>query len=164
VGPHDPTDRFTYWPRRARRAGPILAPAPPDQPVQLIDVRDPADWMLRIVQERRGGVFNATSPPGRHTFGSMLEACGARDVVWVDEDFLVEHAVEGWNDLPCWIPSREESHRYFQLVDVSRVIAAGLTFRPLEESARDVPEWTGEAGLPPEREAELLEAWKAGVA
>ena len=163
VGPHDPTDRFTYWPRRASRGGPVLAPAPPEQPVQMIDVRDLAAWLLRMVEDGRGGVFNATSPPGAITFGSMLEACGARDVVWVDEDFLLERGVEGWSDLPCWVPAREESHRYFLLVDVSRAVAAGLTFRPLEESARDVPEWTGEAGLQPEREAELLEAWRAAV-
>jgi len=163
VGPHDPTDRFTYWPQRARRAGPILAPAPPEQPVQMIDVRDLAGWMLRMLEERRGGVFNATSPPGALTFGSILDGCGAEDVVWVDEDFLLEQDVEGWSDLPCWIPSNVPDHACFQLVDVSRALAAGLSFRPIAETARDVPEWAGKAGLTSEREAELLEAWKAVV-
>jgi 2'-hydroxyisoflavone reductase len=160
VGPHDPTDRFTYWPRRAARGGPLLAPAPPEYPVQLIDVRDLAGWMVRMLEDGQGGTFNATSPPGALTFGSLLEACGADEVVWVDEAFLLEQGIEGWTDLPCWIPSTEESHRCFQLVDVSRAIAAGLTFRPLAESARDVPEWTGKAGLQPEREAELLAVWR----
>jgi 2'-hydroxyisoflavone reductase len=160
VGPHDPTDRFTYWPRRAQRGGPILAPAPPDYGVQMVDVRDLAGWMVRIVEERRGGAFNATSPPGALTFGSMLEACAARDVVWVDEAFLVEHGVEGWSDLPCWIPSTESDHGAFQLVDVSRAVEAGLSFRPLAETAQAVPKWTGKAGLSPEREAELLAAWQ----
>ena len=159
VGPHDPTDRFTYWPRRAERGGPILAPAPPEQPVQMIDVRDLAGWILHLLEGGNGGVFNATSPPRALTFGSILEASGATEVVWVDEGFLLEHGVEGWSDLPCWIPSSEESHDCFQLVDVSRAVAGGLTFRPLAETARDVPEWTGRAGLPPEREAELLAAW-----
>jgi 2'-hydroxyisoflavone reductase len=163
VGPHDPTDRFTYWPRRVKRGGPVLAPAPPEQPLQMVDVRDLADWIVRMVEERQGGVFNATSPPGALTFGSMLDGCGAEEVVWVDEDFLLEQAVEGWSDLPCWIPSNMPDHACFQLVEVSRALAAGLTFRPLEETARDVPEWAGEAGLAPEREAELLEAWKAVV-
>jgi 2'-hydroxyisoflavone reductase len=160
VGPNDPTDRFTYWPRRVERGGPILVP--PDQPVQMIDVRDLAEWMLRLVEEGRGGAFNATSPPGAITFSSMLEACGARDIVWVDEAFLAEHEVEGWSDLPCWVPTTEGAA--FQLVDVSRAVDAGLTFRPLAQTARDVPEWTGKAGLQPEREAELLAAWqKAAV-
>jgi 2'-hydroxyisoflavone reductase len=160
VGPHDPTDRFTYWPRRAQRGGPLLAPAPPDQPVQMVDVRDLAGWMLDLVEAGRSGAFNATSPPRAHTFGSMLDACGAADVTWVDEGFLTGHGVEGWSDLPCWIPSTEIDHGAFQLVDVSRAIDAGLTFRPLADTARDVPEWTGKAGLTPEREAELLAAWE----
>jgi 2'-hydroxyisoflavone reductase len=160
VGPHDPTDRFTYWPCRVERGGSLLAPAPPELPVQMVDVRDLAGWMVDLLEQGRGGVFNATSPPRALTFGSMLDACGARDVTWVDEDFLAEHDVEGWSDLPCWIPSTDVDHAAFQLVDVSRALDAGLTFRPLAETARDVPEWTGKAGLPPEREAELLTAWR----
>jgi 2'-hydroxyisoflavone reductase len=164
VGPHDPTDRFTYWPRRVLRGGTVLAPAPPEQPVQVIDVRDLARWMVRMAASGSSGVFNATSPPGALTFGSMLEACRADDVVWVDESFLAEHEVAGWSDLPCWIPSSSADFASFQLVDVSRAVAAGLTFRPLHETARDVPEWTGKAGLTPEREAELLAAWRKAAA
>jgi 2'-hydroxyisoflavone reductase len=163
VGLHDPTDRFTYWPRRVERGGPVLAPAPPDQPVQLIDVRDLAGWLVGLVEGGANGLFNATSPPRAVTFASMLDACGADDVVWVDENFLLEQGVEGWSELPCWIPSVTPDHAAFQLVDVSRAVAAGLTFRPLAETARDVPEWTGMAGLIPEREAELLEAWRAVI-
>ena len=161
VGPNDPTDRFTYWPRRVERGGPILAPAPPEGPLQMIDVRDLADWMLRLVEDERSGAFNATSPPGALTFESMLQACGASDVVWASEEFLLEQGVEGWSDVPCWIPSTEPLGSYFQLVPVDRAVEAGLTFRPLAETAHDVPEWTGKAGLPAEREAELLAAWKA---
>jgi len=138
----------------------MLAPAPPEQPVQMVDVRDLAGWVLCRLEGGHGGVFNATSPPRALTFGSMLDACRSRDVVWVEEDFLLEQGVEGWSDLPCWIPASEESHRCFQLVDVSRAVAAGLTFRPITETARAVPEWGGEAGLQPEREAELLDAWQ----
>jgi 2'-hydroxyisoflavone reductase len=160
VGPHDPTDRFTYWPRRVERGGPLLAPAPPELPVQMVDVRDLAGWMVDMIEQSRAGVFNATSPPRALTFGSMLDACGAVDVTWVDEAFLAEHGVEGWSDLPCWIPSTESDHAAFQLVDVSRALGTGLTFRPLAETAQDVPEWTGKAGLSAEREAELLAAWR----
>jgi nucleoside-diphosphate-sugar epimerase len=159
VGPNDPTDRFTYWPRRVERGGPILAP--PDQPVQMIDVRDLAGWMLTLVENERSGPYNATSPPNVHTFSSMLRDCGAEDVVWVTQEFLAANDVEGWSDLPCWIPSTDADHAAFQLVPADRAVADGLTFRPLAETARDVPEWTGKAGLSPEREAELLEAWRA---
>jgi 2'-hydroxyisoflavone reductase len=159
VGPHDPTDRFTYWPRRVELGRPLLAPAPPDGPVQMVDVRDLAGWMLRMVEGGETGVFNATSPAGAHTFGSMLEACGATDVVWADESFLLEQGVEPWRDLPVWIPAGDPEMAYFHHTDVSRAVAAGLTFRPLAETARAVPEWTGTAGLSPEREAELLAEW-----
>jgi nucleoside-diphosphate-sugar epimerase len=162
VGPNDPTDRFTYWARRPERGGPILAP--PDQPVQMIDVRDLAEWMIRLVEDERTGPFNATSPPGAITFESMLDACGARDLVRVTQEFLTEQAVEGWSELPCWIPPMDESFAAFQLVPVDRAVGAGLTFRPLAETARDVPEWTGKAGLTAEREAELLAEWKAQTA
>ncbi|HEY7692740.1 MAG TPA: NAD-dependent epimerase/dehydratase family protein [Gaiellaceae bacterium] len=158
VGPNDPTDRFTYWPRRVERGGPILAP--PDQPVQMIDVRDLADWVVRLAEDGRSGAFNATSPPRALTFDSMLEACGGTDVVRVTEEFLAEQGVEGWSDLPCWIPSSAVDHAAFQLVPVDRAVAAGLSFRPLAETAQDVPEWTGKAGLSAEREGELLAAWE----
>jgi len=159
VGPNDPTDRFTYWPRRAELGRPLLAPAPPDAPVQVIDVRDLADWIVRLVEGGTTGVFNATSPPGAHTFGSMLDACGARDVVWADETFLLERGVEPWRDLPVWIPAGDPQMAYFHRADVSKAVAAGLGFRPLEETARSVPAWIGAAGISPEREAELLAQW-----
>jgi 2'-hydroxyisoflavone reductase len=164
VGAHDSTDRFTYWPRRAERGGPILAPAPPDNPVQVIDVRDLVGWMLRMGESGATGVFNATSPAGALDFASMLAACGAQDVVWADEAFLLERDVKPWAELPVWIPAGDPDMRYFLQADVSRAVVAGLTFRPLEEAAREVPAWAGEAGLSPEREAELLAEWRKAAA
>lgn len=164
VGPNDPTDRFTYWARRPARGGTILAPAPADTPVQVIDVRDLAGWMVDVVQRSETGAFNAVSPPGLHTIGSMLEACGARDIAWVDEGWLLAEGVEPWGDLPVWIPSTDADMRYFQRADVSRALAAGLTFRPLADTVRDAPEWTGKAGLTAEREAELLTSWRKAAA
>ncbi len=159
VGPDDPTDRFTYWPQRARRGGEILAPMPPERPVQFIDVRDLAEWIVRITDAGSTGVFNATGRPGEVTFRALLEACAAGQVTWVDEAFLVEQEVGEWMELPLWIPSSQEEWRSFQLVDVSHALAAGLTFRPLAETVRDVPESAGRAGLAPEREAAVLAAW-----
>jgi 2'-hydroxyisoflavone reductase len=164
VGAYDSTDRFTYWPRRAERSGRILAPAPPDNPVQVIDVRDLIGWMLRMAESRETGTFNATSPPGALDFSSMLEACGARDLVWVDGGWLLERGVKPWADLPVWIPPNDPELSYLLRADVSRALAAGLTFRPLAETAREVPEWRGEAGLSLEREAELLAEWDRAAA
>jgi 2'-hydroxyisoflavone reductase len=159
VGPDDPTDRFTYWPQRARRGGEILAPTPPERPVQFVDVRDLAGWIVRMAEAGETGVFNVTGRPREVTFEALLEACGAEQVTWVDEAFLVEQAVGEWMELPLWISPVEDAWRSFQLVDVSRAVATGLTFRPLAETVRGVPEWTGKAGLALEREAELLAAW-----
>jgi 2'-hydroxyisoflavone reductase len=80
--------------------------------------------------------------------------------VRVSEEFLAEQGVEGWSDLPCWIPPDDADFAAFQRVPVDRALAAGLTIRPLAETARDVPEWTGKAGLTAERESELLAAWE----
>jgi 2'-hydroxyisoflavone reductase len=164
VGPHDPTDRFTYWARRPERGGTILAPAPPDSGVQMIDVRDLARWMVDMVERGETGVFNATSPPGAHTFGSMLDACGARDVAWAGEAWLLAEGVQPWSDLPVWIPTSDPDMRWFHRADVTRAVEAGLTFRPLAETARDAPEWTGKAGLAPERASQLLAAWRKEAA
>jgi nucleoside-diphosphate-sugar epimerase len=158
VGPNDPTDRFTYWPYRARRGGRVLAPAPAEQPVQLIDVRDLAAWTIRAVEGGLGGAFNATSPRGAHTLGSMLADCGARDIVWADGGRLRDLGAEGWEAFPLWIDGSDPDYAHFLDVDVSKAVAAGLAFRPVAESARDVPEWTGKMGLPADREAELLAA------
>jgi 2'-hydroxyisoflavone reductase len=168
VGPDDPTDRFTYWPLRARRGGEILAPAPPDRPVQFIDVRDLAEWIVRMAEAGATGAFNATGRPRQLTFEALLDACGAKQVTWVDDTFLLEHEVGEFAELPLWIAEGNDEWRSFQLVDISRALASGLTFRPLAETVRDVPVWTGQgaprqgkAGLAPEREAELLAAWHA---
>ncbi|MEP6976654.1 MAG: NAD-dependent epimerase/dehydratase family protein [Thermoleophilia bacterium] len=160
VGPHDPTDRFTYWPRRLERGGEILAPAPADEPVQFIDVRDLGEWIVRMVEERRTGTFNAINE--RLPWSELL--AGA-DVTWVDSSFLLEQGVGEWMELPLWIA--DPAFAGHARTDVSRAVEAGLTFRPLDETIRDTERWDaarGEgvlaAGLTPEREAELLEAWR----
>jgi 2'-hydroxyisoflavone reductase len=159
IGPNDPTDRFTYWPRRVELGRSLLAPAPADGPVQMVDVRDLAEWIVRMVEGGASGAFNATSPDGMHSWESMLAACGTTSVVWVDEAFLLERGLEPWRDLPLWIPAGDPEMAYFHRADVSKAVAAGLTFRPLEETARAVPEWNGAAGISTEREAELLDEW-----
>ena len=165
VGPHDPTGRFTYWPHRVARGGEVLAPAPPDEPTQLIDVRDLGAWIVSLCERRIGGMFNATHPGV--SWEELLESCrsvaGADPTItWVSRDFLVEQEVGQWMELPLWIHDPEAT--YFDRVDVGRALSAGLVFRPLADTVRgtlDHATTTDTAGLAPEREAELLAAWHA---
>jgi nucleoside-diphosphate-sugar epimerase len=148
VGPHDPTDRFTYWPRRLAEGGDVLAPGTPDDPVQFIDVRDLGAWLVHLAAERIGGVFIGTGPslPFRETLERIAAAVGA-DVrlVWVDDATLLAAGVEPWMELPLWLP-QGDGYDGMQRADISRAVAAGLTFRPLEEIARDTLAWSLEAG------------------
>ena len=163
VGPHDPTGRFTYWPHRVERGGEVLAPGSPDRRVQVIDVRDLADWILRLAETHEAGTFNATGPETPLTFGELLET--ARDVsgsdaelTWVDDDFLLERGVGEWIELPLWIPS--EPGLFY--ADVTLALRAGLSFRPLEDTVRAtlaLATTTPEAGLAPVRERQLLHEW-----
>jgi 2'-hydroxyisoflavone reductase len=162
VGAHDQTGRFTYWPHRVARGGEVLAPAPSERMVQFIDVRDLGPWLVDLSERRDLGTYNATHP-GR-TWEEVLETCrevadGDATFRWVPDTFLVEHGVGEWMELPMWIQSSDEAG--IHEADVSRALAAGLTFRPLEETVRDTLDLAGttpEAGLTPEREAELLAA------
>jgi 2'-hydroxyisoflavone reductase len=162
VGAHDPTGRFTYWPHRVARGGEVLAPAPPERQVQFIDVRDLGDWLADLLERQAAGAYNATHPGV--SWQELLETC--RDVTasdatfcWVPDELLQRHQVGEWMELPVWIADPAEAALHE--TDVSRALAAGLTFRPLQETVRDALEQAGttpEAGLTPEREAELLAA------
>ena len=173
VGPHDPTDRFTYWPHRVAQGGEVLAPGGPDQPVQVIDARDLAEWIVRGAEAGTVGVFNATGPEAPLGLGRVLEACRAASgsdatITWVDEVFLLEREVAYWQDLPAVLPETTPSHRGMARMDVSRAVRAGLTFRPIEETVRDTLAWDAtrpavepfKAGLSREREANLLKEWR----
>ncbi len=168
VGPHDPTDRFTYWVRRSAQGGDILAPAPPDQNVQFIDARDLASWTLDMIEAGQTGIFNATGPEKPLTLGKLLQTCcdfsevGAR-LIWVDETTLLDAGIEPWSQLPMWLPGPENAG--LMAVDCTRAISAGLRFRSLKTTIGDTLNWDRardpivpmKAGLEPSREAELLE-------
>jgi 2'-hydroxyisoflavone reductase len=154
VGPHDHTDRFTYWPRRVARGGRMLA-AEADQPVQFIDARDLAAFVADGVEEGRRGVFNATGPAERLTMGGLLEEARGvtgsdADVAWAGEEFLLSHGVAPWEDLPLWMERKDWG---FLQVDCSKAIAAGLSFRPLRETIADTLAWDVQRAADERRDA-----------
>ncbi len=166
VGPSDPTGRFTYWPHRVARGGELLVPAPLDRPVQLVDVRDLAAWIVTSVEGGLAGTFNATCDTtlGRIVETSALATAAEPDVVEVDPAFLREHEVGEWMELPLWIDDAEPDHRHFMDVRTERVQAAGLRARPLDETIAATlaeAEPVEGVGLTPEREAALIAAWRA---
>jgi 2'-hydroxyisoflavone reductase len=168
VGPHDPTDRFTYWPVRVARGGEVLAPGRPERQVQFVDVRDLAEWMVRSAEERVTGTFNATGPVPPVTMGELLETCrtvSASDATftWRDDAFLLENEVGPWMELPLWVPESDPELANLMAADVSRAVAAGLTFRPVAQTVKDTLEWAGDSrpfkdtGLAAEKERALLD-------
>lgn len=144
VGPHDPTERFSHWVRDLAAGGRVRAPADRAQPVQLVDARDLADWMLDGAEQQRPGTFNATGPAQPLTLGETLERVrdatgGAAELEWVDGKVLLDEGLEPWDDVPLWLDlPRHPELRGFMAVDVSRALAAGLSYRPLEETVRDI--------------------------
>ncbi|WP_255570655.1 NAD-dependent epimerase/dehydratase family protein [Cohnella sp. CFH 77786] len=174
VGPRDPTDRFTYWPSRIRRGGRVLAPGRPAAQVQVIDVRDLAEWIVRMAERSRTGTYNAIGPDRSLTMLELLEAC--RDelnpharLIWADQDFLLGHGVGPWIEMPLWLPEAGETAEVVCLMAANnrKAVDDGLVFRPLRETIRDTAEWDAarpsdlerKAGMKEEREAALLAEW-----
>ncbi len=175
VGPHDPTDRFTYWPVRVARGGEVLAPGSPDDPVRIIDARDLGAWIAAMADALAPGVFNATGPKEGLTIGGLLDACrkaAGSDArfTWADAAFLEEQKVSPWQDMPVWVPPTPDMAG-FSKVDCSKAYAKGLGFRPVVDTCRDTLAWWRtlpeerrakmRAGLAAEREKEVLAAWHA---
>jgi 2'-hydroxyisoflavone reductase len=160
---------------RIDRGGEVLAPGDPSDPVQIIDVRDLSEWVVRLVEQRTMGTLNAVGPKNSRSMAELLY--GIRAVTnanvdvkftWVNTDFLAEHKVRPYSDLPVWMPPRD-GREGFARFDLTREIAAGLTFRPLAVTAKDTLDFFRtlpaerqaklKAGLTPEREREILDLW-----
>ena len=173
VGPYDYTDRFTYWVVRVARGGEVLAPGRPDQPVQFIDARDLAEWMVRMIAHYASGLYNANGLPNELTMGRLLQECkmateSDASFTWASEDFLLQEKVAPWSEMPIWMPQEAAPHmRGFMLINCDKAVEAGLTFRPLSDTIKDTLGWwktnrlDGElkAGLDPARESSLLQQW-----
>lgn len=167
VGPHDYTNCFPYWCRRVAEGGEVLAPGDPDRPVQLVDARDLAAWMIHTAEEGGTGVYNVTGPGHDLTMRGMLEGIreatgGDARFVWASEKFLLDAAVEPWVELPFWAP---EEMAGILSVSVERAVGARLAFRPLTETVRDTLDGDAgdfpveiDAGMERKRERALLRA------
>jgi 2'-hydroxyisoflavone reductase len=175
VGPGDESDRFTYWPVRLARGGEVLAPGDGDDPVQIIDARDLAEWTIRLAESRVFGTFNATGPAHRLSMGGMLRDIAAAThstahLVWVPTAFLDSEKVAAWSDMPVWVPGHGDDAGFAQR-SITKALRTGLVFRPLSQSAVDTLAWFRQqpparqamlkAGLPAEREMQVLTAWRA---
>lgn len=176
VGPGDDTDRFTYWPVRIHRGGEILAPGNGEvDRVQVIDVRDLCEWAVRLCEDRTYGTFMAVGPENGRSMAEMLYGIAATTTTplrwtWVPLEFLAQHRVRPYAEMPVWRPPTP-GFEGFARFDLSREVAAGLTFRSLADTAlatlehhRSRPaerQAVLRAGLTPEREAEVLQAWHA---
>lgn len=176
IGPGDPTGRFTHWPTRLAEGGEVLAPGDGGTPVQYIDGRDLGAWIVRVVEDRTVGTMNALGPASRVTMRGVLDECnralGNRaQLTWVDAAFLAAQGVEGWSDMPMWFDNHGESAGFGTLQN-AKAVRAGLTFRPIGDTARDTLAWLAtlpaderararSSGIKREKEAAVLAAWHA---
>jgi 2'-hydroxyisoflavone reductase len=173
VGPDDTTDRFTYWPARIHRGGEIIAPGNPmvDR-IQVIDVRDLCEWIVRLCENRTYGRYMGVGPENGRSISEMLYGIAAIvdtpiSWTWVPFEFLREHNVRPYQEMPVWRPPTP-GFEGFARFDLSREVASGLTFRTLADTARATLDYhftrdpeRRRPGLTAEREAEVLAAWHA---
>lgn len=171
VGPRDSTKRFDYWIKRALQGGDMLAPGTPEQAVQFVDVRDLAEWTIRMIEQQDNGIYNAVGPEKTLSMGELLATCAEvvgvpSTLVWVDEEFLLKENVQPWGNLPLWIP-REGAG--LLRASNQRALEKGFTSRTVVQTVTDTLAWLqeqaaledfGEDVLSREREREILTAWQ----
>jgi 2'-hydroxyisoflavone reductase len=156
VGPGDPSDRFTYWPARFDKGGDVLVPGNRTDPVQVIDARDLAAWLVALAEQRTNGVFNACGPDKKLEWGRVIDACIANasnkpTPHWATPEQLRKFEV---GELPIWAPYEGES-KGSHMVSNAKAVKAGLRFRPIEAIVKDTLAWF--KTQPPERQAKLFE-------
>lgn len=179
IGQHEYAGPLRSWLKRMRRGGPVLVPAP-DRGIQPVDVRDVAGFLVDQVQRGTRGVFNVAAPTDGRTYGVMVRACadvtsagagGGPELVWADEDWLVNQGVGQWTELPLW-----QAAAATWAVSVDRAVVAGLQCRPLAQTIADTWQWLNsegeqaddrrfpQYGMEPAREAALIARWRARAA
>jgi 2'-hydroxyisoflavone reductase len=160
LGPYELVGRMPWWLRRIERGGDVLAPGPPGRPLQYIDCRDLAGWLLHAADEGITGAFNAVSVPGHATMESLLNAAvaatgSAANLIWVAPEVIEAAGIQGWTELPVWAPPDGELAGLHD-GDVSAIYAAGLVCRPVAETVTDTWRWLLAEGDPPAREGRPL--------
>lgn len=173
LGPYENIGRLPWWLTRVARGGPVLAPGPRDLPLQYVDARDLAAWVLDAAAAGLGGAYNLVSPPGHTTMGELLDACltvtgGAAELRWTDPETVLAAGIEPWTELPVWLPPGE-LYDTLHTADVSRALATGLRCRPVGETVADTWTWLRSlggvaphrpdrpaVGLAPDKEAKAL--------
>ncbi|SEQ93597.1 Nucleoside-diphosphate-sugar epimerase [Streptomyces sp. yr375] len=176
LGPYENIGRLPWWLTRIARGGPVLAPGPRELPLQYVDARDLAAWILGAVERESSGPYNLMSRQGHATMGELLEACvratgAAAELRWTAPEIVLGAGLAPWTELPVWVPPGSDMHDALHAADVSRALATGLACRPVEETVADTWTWLrsigGTAprrpdrptlGLDPEREAKVLAA------
>ena len=177
VGPHDNVGMLPWWLSRIHLGGMVLAPGAPEQPLQLVDARDVAAFVLDRVETARGGVFNTMPDVPITTIGEYLDLCVAATgavahLVWVPEEVLLENGAGPWNELPFWLPTAANPAAAWP-VDAAAAHAAGLRCRPPAETVRDTWAWlqaggtvtptegAPDLGIAADKEDHILRSWTA---
>ncbi|GAB3242663.1 NAD-dependent epimerase/dehydratase family protein [Kineosporia babensis] len=160
LGPRENIGRLPWWLNRIKRGGDVLAPGPQDLPLQYVDARDLAAWTISAVERGLSGPYDMVSRSGHTTMGEFLSTCvevtGSADarLRWSDPQAVVEAGFAPWSELPVWIPPGPD-HAGLHLSDTSKVLAAGLQCRPVQETIADTWAWLqsigGEVQLRPDR-------------
>jgi len=172
VGSYDYTDRFTYWVVRVADGGEVLAPGRPGRHVQFIDVLDLAKWIIGMIEHKLGGVYNANGLPNTLTMERILDECrtvSASDAsfTWVDERFLLQEKIAAWSEMPLWLPEDDARLKGFMFIKSDKAVAAGLRFRPLRDTIKEILAWGDnncanealKAGINRKKEQALLQKW-----
>ena len=175
-GPGDHTDRFSWWPIRTRRGGEMLWPGTPDDVIQIIDVRDLANFTVDTVDQNISGVFNAVNPANSYTMSDLLEDSQAVtgtevEAHWVSEEFIYANELSDGRAFPIWNP-KTGAEGGAGSFSGKAARDAGLHNRPERETARDLMAWWDaqsqerrdaiRTGLAAERETELIATSKKG--
>jgi nucleoside-diphosphate-sugar epimerase len=177
LGPREDQGRLSWWLLRMQRGGEVLAPGPRERPIQYVDARDLARWLLDAGERSVSGPFNVTCRRGHATMGALIESCReatgeAAELAWVEPDYVIDAGIEPWTELPVWIPPEHE-YAWLHDMNVERAHSAGLRCRPAKETVKDTWNWllsidqrpplkeTATHGLDPGKEKAVLAAWRS---
>lgn len=156
LGPHEDIGRLPWWLNRIAAGGQVVAPGSPERPLQYVDARDLASWMLDGLASGRSGAVDVISPSGHTTTLGLLQACLAAtgsdaELVWITEEQLAAADVEPWTQLPCWVPQTPEFAGFLE-ADTTKAATAGLVCRPVEATVTDTWAWLTLEGQPAQRD------------